>query len=320
MRFLLFGFLVVAACARAQDTYPSKPIQVVLPLQAASASDIAVRIVAERMAELLGQGVVVENVSGVGGLIGTNRIAAARPDGYTLAALNNSILTILPHIQKGQTKFDSFSDFVPLRGFANIPTYLGVPKDSPFQTVQQVIAHAKAKPGDLNYSTGGPGSPQHLATEMFQHMTGVKLTHVPYKGATAAAADLAAGRVQVMFISHSLALPYLPPSERIRLIAFAGAERSKAYPALVTVSESGVPGYDYSSWIALFAVKGTPPEALSKLRSAAAQAMATPGLADRLAKSGLEIWDQPPERLTAVMREDWARWEKVVKSAKLAAE
>lgn len=320
MRFLLFGFLVAAACARAQDTYPSKPIQVVLPLQAASASDIAVRIVAERMAELLGQGVVVENVSGVGGLIGTNRVAAARPDGYTLAALNNSILTILPHIQKGQTKFDSFSDFVPLRGFANIPTYLGVPKDSPFQTVQQVIAHAKAKPGDLNYSTGGPGSPQHLATEMFQHMTGVKLTHVPYKGATAAAADLAAGRVQVMFISHSLALPYLPPSERIRLIAFAGAERSKAYPALVTVSESGVPGYDYSSWIALFAVKGTPPEALSKLRSAAAQAMATPGLADRLAKSGLEIWDQPPERLTAVMREDWARWEKVVKSAKLAAE
>lgn len=320
MRRLLFALLVIAACARAQEHYPSKPVQVVLPLQAASASDIAVRIVAERMAELLGQGVVVENVSGVGGLIGTNRVAAARPDGYTLAALNNSILTILPHMQKGQTKFDSFSDFVPLRGFANIPTYLGVPKDSPFQTVQQVIAHAKAKPGDLNYSTGGPGSPQHLATEMFQHMTGVKLTHVPYKGATAAAADLAAGRVQVMFISHSLALPYLPPSERIRLIAFAGAERSKAYPALVTVSESGVPGYDYSSWIALFAVKGTPPEVLSKLRNAAAQAMATPGLADRLAKSGLEIWDQAPERLTAVMREDWARWDKVVKAAKLATE
>ena len=320
MRALLFALVFIAACVRAQEHYPSKPIQVVLPLQAASASDIAVRIVVERMAELLGQGLVVENVSGVGGLIGTNRVAAARPDGYTLAALNNSILTILPHMQKGQTKFDSFADFVPLRGLANIPTYLGVPKDSPFQTVQQVIAHAKARPGDLNYSTGGPGSPQHLATEMFQHMTGVKLTHVPYKGATAAAADLAAGRVQLMFISHSLALPYLPPNERVRLLAFAGAERSKAYPSLVTVSESGVPGYDYSSWIALFAVKGTPPEALSKLRNAAAQAMATPGLAERLAKSGLEIWDQPPERLTAVMRADWTRWDKVVKSAKLASE
>ncbi len=323
MNILVLGVAVAAALcapiAAAQDAFPVKPIQVVLPLQAASASDIAVRIVTEKMAERLGQGVVVENVSGVGGLIGANRVAAARADGYTLAALNNSILTILPHMQRGQTKFDSFNDFVPLRGFANIPTYLGVPKDSPFSAVKEVIAFAKAKPGELNYSTGGPGSPQHLATEMFQHMAGVKLTHVPYKGATAAAADLAAGRVQVMFISHSLALPFLP-GERVRLLAFAGAERSKAYPALPTVAESGVPGYDYSSWIALFALKGTPPDALAKLRAAAAQAMATAGLAERLEKSGLEIWDQPPERLTAVMRDDWARWETVVRSAKLAAE
>jgi tripartite-type tricarboxylate transporter receptor subunit TctC len=319
MRHLPFALLLLATFAGAQETFPAKPIQVVLPLQAASASDIAVRIVAEKMAEILGQGVVVENVTGVGGLIGTNRVAVARADGYTLAALNNSILTILPHMQKGQAKFDTFSDFVPLRGFANIPTYLGVPKDSPFTTVQQVVAHAKAKPGDLNYSSGGPGSPQHLATEMFQHMTGTRLTHVPYKGATAAAADLAAGRVQLMFISHSLALPYLP-NDRVRLIAFAGAERSRAYPSLVTVAESGVPGYDYGSWIGLFAVKGTPADVLVRLRAASAQAMATAGLAERFEKSGLEIWDQPPERLTAVLREDWSRWEKVVKSAKLAAE
>jgi tripartite-type tricarboxylate transporter receptor subunit TctC len=320
MRQLSFALLLVAAAAGAQETFPAKPIQVVLPLQAASASDIAVRIVAEKMAEILGQGLVVENVSGVGGLIGANRVATARPDGYTLAALNNSILTILPHMQKGQAKFDTFADFVPLRGFANIPTYFGVPKDSPFTTVQQVIAFAKGKPGELNYSSGGPGSPQHLATEMFQHMTGARLTHIPYKGATAAAADLAAGRVQLMFISHSLALPYLPPNERVRFLAFAGAERSRAYPALATVAESGVPGYDYGSWIGLFAVKGTPADVLAKLRAASAQAMATPGLAERFEKSGLEIWDQPPERLAAVMREDWKRWDGVVKSAKLAQE
>jgi tripartite-type tricarboxylate transporter receptor subunit TctC len=323
LKTLIAAIALAAALAspysRAQDAYPMKPIQVVLPLQAASASDIAVRIVTEKIAELLGQGMVVENVSGVGGLIGANRVATARADGYTLAALNNSILTILPHMQRGQTKFDSFNDFVPVRGFANIPTYLGVPKDSPFSAVKEVIAFAKAKPGELNYSTGGPGSPQHLATEMFQHMAGVKLTHVPYKGATAAAADLAAGRVQLMFISHSLALPFLP-NERVKLLAFAGAERSRAYPALPTVAESGVPGYDYSSWIALFALKGTPPEALAKLRAAATKAMATPGLAERFEKSGLEIWDQPPERLSSVMREDWGRWDKVVKSAKLAAE
>jgi tripartite-type tricarboxylate transporter receptor subunit TctC len=317
--FALALLLLAASSAGAQETFPAKPIQVVLPLQAASASDIAVRIVAEKMAELLGQGMVVENVTGVGGLIGTNRVATARADGYTLAALNNSILTILPHMQKGQAKFDTFSDFVPLRGFANIPTYVGVPKDSPFTTVQQVIAFAKSRPGELNYSTGGPGSPQHLATEMFQYMTGTRLTHVPYKGATAAAADLAAGRVQLMFISHSLALPYLP-NDRVRLIAFAGAERSRAYPSLVTVSESGVPGYDYASWIALFAVKGTPPDVLAKLRAASEKAMASAGLAERFEKSGLEIWDQTPERLAAAMREDWKRWETVVKSAKLAQE
>ena len=315
----LCAFAAFALTAHAQEPYPVKPIQVVLPLQAASASDIAVRIVAEKMAEILAQGVVVENVPGVGGLIGANRVAVARADGYTLAALNNSILTILPHMQRGQTKFDSFADFVPVRGFANIPTYVGVPKDSPFSSVQALVAHARAKPGELNYSTGGPGSPQHLATEMFQHMAGVKLTHVPYKGATAAAADLAAGRVQLMFISHSLALPFLP-NEHVKLLAFAGAERSKAYPALPTLAESAVPGYDYSSWIALFALKGTPPAALAKLRDAAEQAMRTPGLAERFEKSGLEIWDQPPERLATVMREDWARWDKVVKSAKLAAE
>lgn len=307
---------LAAIAAFGQDAYPSKPIQVVLPLQAGSASDIAVRVVAEKLAEILGQGLAVENVAGAGGLVGANRVATARADGYTIAALNNSILTILPHMQRAQVKFDSFADFVPIRGLANIPTYLGVPKDFPVSSVNELIALAKAKPGELNYSSGGPGSPQHLATEMFQEMAGVKLTHVPYKGATAAAADLAAGRVQVMFIAHSLALPFLP-NERVKLIAFAGSERSRAFPNIPTVAESGIPGYDYASWISLFALKGTPPEVVAKLQAAAAKAMATPGLAERFAKSGLEMWDTPADRLTAVMREDWTRWEKVVKSARL---
>lgn len=320
LRFAMF----VAACScvvasvSGQESYPNKPIQVVLPLQAGSASDIAVRLVAERLAEILGQGLVVENVAGAGGLIGANRLATARADGYTLAALNNSILTILPHMQRGQVKFDSFSDFIPLRGLANIPTYLGVPKDLPVASVGEVIALAKAKPGELNYATGGPGSPQHLAGEMFQAMAGVRLTHVPYKGATAATADLASGRVQVMFVAHSLALPFLAPVERIRLVAFAGSERSRAYPGLPTIAESGVPGYDYASWISLYAIKGTPPAVVEKLQSAIARVMAAPGLAERFEKSGLEIWDRPADRLTAVMREDWARWDKVVMSAGLA--
>ncbi len=317
LRSLIVACALLPGLVAAQEAYPNKAIQVVLPLQAASASDIAVRVVAEKVAEILGQSLVVENVTGVGGLIGTNRLATARADGYTLAALNNSILTILPHMQRAQVKFDSFGDFIPLRGLANIPTFLGVPKDLPVSGVRELIAMAKANPGQLNYSTGGPGSPQHLATAMFQDMAGIRMTHVPYKGATAAAADLAAGRVQVMFIAHSLALPYLPDG-RVKLIAFAGAERSRAFPNVPTVAESGLPGYDYASWIALFAIKGTPPAIVEKLRAATAQALAAPGMAERLSKSGLEIWDTPADRLAKVMREDFARWEKVVKSARLA--
>jgi tripartite-type tricarboxylate transporter receptor subunit TctC len=290
---------------------------VVLPLQAASASDIAVRLVTERMAEILGQGMAVENVSGVGGLIGANRLAAARPDGYTLAALNNSILAILPHIRKNEAKFDSFSDFVPIYGFASIPTFLGVARELQASSTRELIQLARAQPGALNYSSGGPGSPQHLATEMFQSMAGVKLTHVPYKGATAAAADLAAGRVQVMMISHSLALPYLQDG-KVRLIAFGGKDRSPAFPDVPTVHEAGVPGYDYASWIALFAIRDTPAPVVAKLRDAAAKALATPGLPDRLFRSGLEIWATPPERLGAVVREDYARWQKVVADAGIA--
>jgi tripartite-type tricarboxylate transporter receptor subunit TctC len=309
--------LAFATCAVAQERYPARPVQVVLPLQAGSASDIAVRVVVERMGELLGQGFVVENATGAGGLIGTNRVATARPDGYTLAALNNSILTILPHMNRSQVKFDPFGDFVPVRGLANIPTYLGVAADLPVSSVQELIALARSQPGQLNYSSGGKGSPQHLATEMFQAMANVRFTHVPYKGATAAAADLAAGRVQVMFISHSIAIPYLP-EKRVKLVAFAGKERSAAYPQIPTVREGGVSDYDYASWIGLFALKGTPPEALARLRAAAAQAMAAPGLAERMAKGGLEIWDTPAERLPAVMQEDSRRWESIVKLANLA--
>src|SRR5687768_17002527 len=211
--------LLSCASALAQD-YPEKAVQVVLPLQVGSASDIAVRVVAERIGEAMRQPLVVENVTGAAGMIGAERVAKARPDGYTLAALNNSILTILPNIQRERVKFNPFDDFVPIHGLATIPTLLGVHESVPVRTVSDLILLAKTKPGELNYATGGPGSPQHLAGEMFMSMSGIRMTQVPYKGATAAAAGLAGGQAQVMFIAHSLALPYLP-SGKVRAIAFA---------------------------------------------------------------------------------------------------
>lgn len=298
------------------QAYPTKPVQVILPLQAASASDIAVRVVTERMGDGLKQQMVVENVAAAAGLVGTDKLLHARPDGYTLAALNNSILTILPNIQREKVRFDSTADFIPIRGIATIPTLVGVNGAMPVKTLAEFVAYAKAKPGELNYASGGPGSPQHLATEMFMFMSGVKMTHIPYRGATQAAADLAAGQVHFMMIAHSLALPFLD-SGKVRPIAFAGKTRSRAFPNLPTADESGVSGFDYSSWIALFAPKGTPADVVERLRAEATRVMAMPDMAERLAKSGLEIWDTPPDQLTATIREDFARWQKVVREANI---
>ena len=297
--------------------YPAKPVQVVLPLQVGSASDIAVRLYAERLGEALRQAIVVENVTGAAGLIGADRLAKSQPDGYTLAALNNSILTILPNIQKDRVKFNPFEDFVPIHGIANIPTLLGVHEGVPVRNVKELLGELRKR--EMFYATGGPGSPQHLAGEMFMAMAGVKMAQVPYKGATAAAAGLAAGQVQVMFIAHSLALPFLP-SGKVRAIAFAGSKRSAAFPDLPTVAESGVPGFDYSSWIAIFAPKGTPPAVVAKLRAESAKVVAIPALRERLEKSGLELWPTPADELVNVVREDHARWVKVVREANIKAE
>ena len=323
--FLIWRTWVAAAALAAtaawgQDSaYPEKPVQVVLPLQVGSASDIAVRVFVEKLGESLKQSFLVENVTGAAGLIGADRLAKARPDGYTLAALNNSILTILPNIQKDRVKFDPFTDFVPIHGVATIPTLLGVHESVPVRTVPELVAIIQTKPGEFNYATGGPGSPQHLAGEMFMAMTGTRMTQVPYKGATAAAAGLAAGQVQVMFIAHSLALPYLPAG-RVRPIAFAGGRRSKAFPDLPTVAEAGVPGYDYSSWIALFAPRGTPSAVLAKLRNESTKVLAGPAIAERLAKSGLELWAVPATDLPRVIKEDDARWKRVVRDANIKAD
>lgn len=299
--------------------YPSKPVNVILPLQAGSASDVAVRILLERMSQSLGQQFLVENVAAGAGIPGTARAARATPDGYALAALNNSILSIQPAVQPQAVPFEATRDFVPITSIATIPTLLAVNRDVDAKTVRDLVALAKRSPGQLNYASGGAGSPQHLATEMFASMAGVKLNHIPYKGATQAATDLASGQVQVMFIAHSLAIPHLP-SGRVRPIAFAGERRSAAFPDLPTVAESGIAGYDYSSWIALFAPAGTPGPIVSRLREESSRIIGQQETRERLAKSGLEVWVVAPEELPEIVRRDLARWRKVVADAGIRPE
>jgi tripartite-type tricarboxylate transporter receptor subunit TctC len=317
-RALLAAPLLALPTAAGAQAWPARPVAVILPLAAGSASDAAVRIVLEAIEPAIGQRFPVENVTGAAGQVGAERAARAAPDGHTLAALNNSILTILPHLATRPPAF-GMDDFAPVAGLATIPTLLGVHRDVPATTVQELIALARAKPGDLNYATGGVGSPQHLATEMFLGLTGVRMTHVPYRGATQAAADLAAGNVQVMFISHSLALPFMDTG-RVRFIGFAGNERSTQFPSVPTVAEQGVAGYAYESWIALFVRTGTPAPIVERLSAEIARALARPDIAERLVKAGIEPWPQTPAQLGSFMREDYARWQRVIRTANIKAE
>jgi tripartite-type tricarboxylate transporter receptor subunit TctC len=304
--------------ARAQ-AWPTRPINVIMPLQAGSASDIAVRIAGEAIGQQLGQNLVVENVTGAAGLLGASRAARATPDGYTLGAFNNSILTILPNVRAKKPDFNPFDSFIPIAGVANIPTYLGVHQSVPVKTVPELIAFLKAKDGAVTCATGGVGSPQHLATEMFMAMTGTKMTQVPYRGATAAATDLAGGHAQVMFIARSLYLPF-ETTGNIRLIGFCGPERFAASKDIPTLDEQGVKGYDYSSWLGFFAVRGTEAAIVQRLRTDAAKVLAMPAIADKLDKAGLEPWFKDHAQLAAVMKADDERWKQVVKLANLSLE
>jgi tripartite-type tricarboxylate transporter receptor subunit TctC len=298
------------------STWPQRPINVIMPLQAGSASDIAVRIAGEAIGQKLGQNLVVENVTGAAGLIGASRAARAQPDGYTLGAFNNSILTIMPNIRAKKPDFDPFADFLPIVGVANIPTYLAVHKSVPATTVAELIAYLKSKNGEVTCATGGPGSPQHLAAEMFMALTGTRMTQVPYRGATAAATDLAGGHSQVMFIAHSLYLPF-DQTGNIRLIGFCGPSRSAALPNMATLDEQGVKGFDYSSWLGFFAIKSTPPDILERLRKDSMSVL-NATISDKLTKAGLEPWFKDSVQLAEIMKADDIRWKQVIKTANLS--
>lgn len=292
------------------------PVTVGLPLQAGSASDIAARYVTSALATHIGVNFVVENITGAGGLVGLDRLARAKPDGQTLAALNNSILTILPHLQPQNVKVDTLSEFEPIAGIANIPTFFAVPAQSSINTIEDLVQQARKDPERIHYASGGIGSPQHLAGEMFNAYAGVKLIHVPYRGASQATLAVASNEVQVMPMALSLAKPFLA-DRRIRLIGYCGTERHPQYPKIPTLIEQGIKNYDYSSWIALFAQKGVPGGALRDLRTATATVVNDPAIQEKMIRAGLDPWPRTPEQLITIMKTDYTRWQKIIKDSNI---
>jgi tripartite-type tricarboxylate transporter receptor subunit TctC len=318
MRILAILLLVAASTAHAQSGYPRKPINMLVPLQAASAVDNAARIVAERMAANMGQPIVIENQPGAAGLIGTERVAKAAPDGYTIGGFNDSIMTMLPNLHD-KMPWNILRDFEPVSLVASMEWALVAPPGSRFNSAADVIREARAKPGSLNYSSGGNGSPQHIAMEVFKSRAGVFITHIPYRGATAAAMDAASGQVDVM-LSGLPTVAGLVRGGKMKLLGVASPRRISQFPDAPTIAETGLPGFEFNSFFAITVPAGTPKEIVQRLNAEVLKATSAPDVRDRLIAQGFIIKASSPAELTQATKDQLERYAKLFKQAGIKVE
>ena len=307
--------LLLGAPVAAQRA-PLGASSIILPLQAGSASDVAVRYMAERLTQTLGRGFAVENVAAAAGLAGLDRLSKSRTDGSVVAALNNSIMTILPHLQAKNIKVDTRTEFVPLAGIANIPTFFAVPGQSDIRNVADLIRKARQSGARITYASGGVGSPQHLATEMFKSFAGVDLTHVPYRGASQATLAVASAEVDLMSMALSLAQPFLADG-KVRLIGYCGPERHAQFRDIPTLHEQGVKNYDYSSWIALFYHREVPNDVAQSLAEQAQSIAQDRSFQVQLIRAGLEPWPRTGAELGRIIAADHQRWKTIIEQAQI---
>ena len=312
---LLCWATVVAAYAQG---FPLRPVRLVVTYTAGGPADIAARALAQKLAEFWGQQVVVDNRAGAGGIIGTELVAHAAPDGYTLLHGTAAGLIINPLLAK-KLPYDTQRDFAPVSMVVIVPQLLVVHPAVPVSTLTELIALAKARPGRLNYASVGVGSPNHLGMELLKSMSGVDMVHVPYKGATPAMADLIAGQVQVAFNGMASVLPQIATG-KLKAIAVGSARRSAAAPGVPTVAEAGLPGFEYVAWNGTFAPSATPAAQVERISGAIRKALAAPDVVQRLAGLGSEPNPSTPAEFSAYLREDHLRWSRVVKASGIKPE
>lgn len=299
------------------QTWPNRPITFVTPLAVGSGSDVALRIVSDQLSKGIGQSILIDNQTGASGAIGADKVAGGVIDGSVFCGCNNAIMAVLPHLRK--VSYNPLKSFKPVGMVAVLPTVLSVNPNSPFKSVKDVIEYAKLNPNKVEYSSGGVGSPQHIAMAMFESMAGIKLVHVPYKGASQAALGLASGEVQLMFNAIGTVLPLIK-SGKMRPIAIAGSQREKVMPEIPTVSESGVPGYDYASWIGIFAPAGVSDAVVSKLSGELLKTLTMPEVVKRLNDNGIDPFPMNTSQMTSFVASDYARMGKIIKEAGVTAE
>jgi tripartite-type tricarboxylate transporter receptor subunit TctC len=312
------AFLLSASVQAQTGSYPQKPIKLIVPLAAGSAVDNAARIVMQKVATNMGTGIAIENQAGAAGLIGADRVAKSAPDGYTLGGFNDSIMTMLPNLQ-AKMPWDIQKDFEPISLVATVEWGVVVPADSAIRTAADLIAAAKKSPGQLNYGSGGNGSPQHIAMALFASQAGVQLTHVPYKGATQAAVGVAGHEVQVAFQGIAT-VSSLIKAGKLRLIAVTTPKRLPQFPDVPTVSESGLSGFEFNSWYAMMAPAGTPKPILQKLHAEIVKAISDPAIKEQLFGLGLSPKGTSPDELAADLKVQFAKYGNLIKQANITAD
>ena len=307
------GFMVPGAAAQPAQGYPTKPVRLIVASGAGGGLDFVARQVATPLSEVLGQTVVVDNRAGASGSIAAEVTSQAAPDGYTLMFLSASLVV---YGIVNQTRYDLYKDFDPVSQVAAAPYMLTVHPSLPVKTVKDLVAHAKASPSKLNYASTGNASLAHLATELFAHVTGTRLVHVPYKGVGAALGDMLSGRVQMSFFSAGSVYSHVR-SQKLRAIAIASAARAKMAPELPTLVESGVPGYVVTQWHGMLAPRGTPRAVVDRLHAEIVKAVRQPQVVSRLALDGTEPVASTPKEFAAHLKTEREQWSKVAKLANI---
>jgi tripartite-type tricarboxylate transporter receptor subunit TctC len=307
------GLLTTAPASLAQTAYPTKTITIVVPFPAGGTTDILARILGQYMGTALGQPLIVDNRAGAGGNIGGQVAARAPADGYTLFmgtvgthAINAGLYKKMP--------FDPVKDFAPLTRVAMVPNVLVANPSQPFKTVPELIAYAKVNPGKVTYGSSGNGSSIHLSGELFKTMAKVDMVHVPYKGSAPAVNDLLGGQIAIMFDNLPSALPHIKAG-KLRAIAVTSAKRSPELPNVPTIAESGVPGYEATSWFGMFAPAATPPAIVAQLNAVIVKALNDPEIKKRISEQGAEVHPETPAEFAAYIQKESAKWGKVVRDS-----
>jgi tripartite-type tricarboxylate transporter receptor subunit TctC len=312
MRTLLALLLASLAAQAAAQNYPSHPVRMVIPLSPGGTTDVPGRIIAQKLSEALGQQFFVENRAGAGGTIGSDFVAKSKADGYTLL-LTASPFVISPHVYKNMP-YNALADFAPVIRIATGPYVLVVHPSLGVKSVKELIALAKKQPGKIDFASSGNGGAQHLVTELFMYMAGIKLNHVPYKGSGPAQQDLMSGIVKVSFVGTPIAIPHMK-SGRLIALGVSTAQRSPEMPEVPTIAEAGVPGFEARVWIGLLAPAGTPGEIVGKLNGEITTLMRTDEVKKLLLPTGMEPDPDRPEQFGAFLKEDYDKWGKVVRES-----